>query len=126
VMVTRLAGVDADEKCDSPVHHLGNYHILLNRFCFFTGSGSDTATGLSDAIPRSFSASSVEDFLSVGQSPPLRGSQHRSSSPFSTPRAHGRVSATASDDELQRSGSATPTGPTLRRFPHTPPTPLRF
>jgi hypothetical protein len=32
VMVTRMAAVDADEKCDSPVHHLSNYHILLNRY----------------------------------------------------------------------------------------------
>ncbi|KAF8264250.1 putative phosphatase regulatory subunit-domain-containing protein [Lactarius quietus] len=117
MVVTRLAAENADEKCDSPVHHLSNYNILLNRFCFFTGSGSDGATGLSDNIPRSFSASSVEDFFCVGQSPP---------SPFATPRARGRASATASDDELQRSGSATPTGPVMRRLLHTPPTPLRF
>ena len=32
VMATRMAEMDADEKCDSPVHHLGNYHILLNRY----------------------------------------------------------------------------------------------
>ncbi|KAI9451620.1 putative phosphatase regulatory subunit-domain-containing protein [Lactarius psammicola] len=128
VVITRLAAPaagDADGKCDSPIHHLGNYHTLLNRFCFYTGSGPDGTTELSDTIPRSFSASSVEEFLS-GQSPPLGGSSYRSSSPFATPRAHGRVSAMASDDELQRSGSATPTGPTMRRLPHTPPTPLRF
>jgi hypothetical protein len=32
VMVTRMVAVDIDERCDSPVHHLGNYHILLNRY----------------------------------------------------------------------------------------------
>jgi hypothetical protein len=32
VAVARLAAGDGDEKCDSPVHHLGNYHILLNRY----------------------------------------------------------------------------------------------
>jgi hypothetical protein len=41
VMVTRLAGVDADEKCDSPVHHLGNYHILLNRYVPSLPSGKE-------------------------------------------------------------------------------------
>ncbi|KAI9433905.1 putative phosphatase regulatory subunit-domain-containing protein [Lactarius indigo] len=87
---------DADEKCDSPLHHLGNYHTLLNRFCFFTGTAPDGTMEHSDTIPRSLSASSVEEFLSVGQSPPLGGSPYRSSSPFATPRAHGRVSSTAS------------------------------
>lgn len=127
MVVTRLAVPAAgDADCDSPIHHLGNYHTLLNRFCFYTGSGPDGTMEHADTIPRSFSASSVEEFLSVGQSPPLRGSLYRSSSPFATPRAHGRASATTSDDELQRSGSVTPTGPTMRRLPHTPPTPLLF
>ncbi|KAH8991584.1 putative phosphatase regulatory subunit-domain-containing protein [Lactarius akahatsu] len=129
VVVTPLAAPaagDVEEKCDSPLHHLGNYHTLLNRFCFFTGSAPDGTMEHSDTIPRSLSASSVEEFLSVGQSPPLGGSPYRSSSPFATPRAHGRISAMASDDELQRSGSVTPTGPTMRRLPRTPPSPLLF
>ncbi|KAH9057045.1 putative phosphatase regulatory subunit-domain-containing protein [Lactarius deliciosus] len=129
VVVTPIAAPaagDVEEKCDSPLHHLGNYHTLLNRFCFFTGSAPDGTMEHSDTIPRSLSASSVEEFLSVGQSPPLGGSPYRSSSPFATPRAHGRVSAMASDDELQRSGSVTPTGPTMRRLPRTPPSPLLF
>ena len=37
VAATRLAAGDGDEKCDSPVHHLGNYHILLNRFVVLFG-----------------------------------------------------------------------------------------
>lgn len=40
MVITRLAvsGTgDADEKCDSPIHHLGNYHILLNRYVYLIG-----------------------------------------------------------------------------------------
>ena len=37
VVVTRLAAGDADEKGDSPVHHLGNYHLLLNRYVLLFG-----------------------------------------------------------------------------------------
>jgi hypothetical protein len=40
MVVTRLAvpaAGDADEKCDSPIHHLGNYHILLNRYVYLIG-----------------------------------------------------------------------------------------
>lgn len=99
---------------------------VSHSYCFYTGSGSDGVPEHSDFIPRSYSASSVEEFLSAGQSPPLSGSPYRSSSPFATPRAYGRTPAATSDDELQRSGSATPTGPTLRRLPHTPPTRLLF
>ena|SRR5712672_1802835 len=99
---------------------------FFSSFCFFTGSGPDVTQEPSEFIPRTLSASSIEDFLSTGHSPPLGGSPYYSSSPFATPRAHGRVPAPASDDELQRSGSATPTGPTLRRLPPTPPTPLLF
>ena len=79
----------------------------------------------SDLILRSHSASSIEELLSTSHSPPL-GGLHRSSSPFATPRAYGRVPATASDDEVQRSGSATPTGTPMRRLPSTPPTTLLF
>ncbi|KAI0303332.1 putative phosphatase regulatory subunit-domain-containing protein [Multifurca ochricompacta] len=118
VVATRHGVPAADEKCDSPVHHLGNYNVLLNR--------TRWTVEHSNLIPRSYSASSVEEFLSAGQSPPLGGSSLKSGSPFATPRAHRRVSATASDDELQRSGSATPTGPTLRCLPLTPSTPLLF
>ncbi len=80
----------------------------------------------SDLILRSHSASSIEEFLSTIHSPPLGGSPHRSSSSFATARAYGRVPALASDDEVQRSGSATPTGPPMHRLPSTPPTPLLF
>jgi hypothetical protein len=80
----------------------------------------------SDLILRSHSASSIEEFLSTSHSRPLGGSPHRSSSPFGTPRAYGRVPAPASDDELQRSGSATPIGPPIRRLPFTLPTTLLF
>jgi hypothetical protein len=146
VSPTRLMppGLDIDEKSNTPLHHL-DYHNFVNRYvylfywmiyldvdsffhsyCFFTGSGPDGVLEHPDFIPRSLSASSIEEFLSAGQSPPLGGSPYSSSSPFATPRAHGRAHGTASDDELQRSGSATPTGPTMRRLPHTPPTPLLF
>ncbi|KAI0285225.1 putative phosphatase regulatory subunit-domain-containing protein [Russula brevipes] len=118
-------GLGVDEKSGSPVPHL-DYRDFLNRYCFFTGSGPDGVSNHSDFIQRSHSASSVEEFLSAGQSPPLGGSFYRSNSPFATPRAHGHPSTIASDDEFQRSGSATPTGPVMRRLPHTPPTPLRF
>jgi hypothetical protein len=76
--------------------------MFSHSYCFFTG------------------------FLSTSHSPPLGGSPHRSSSPFGTPRAYGRVPAMASDDELQRSGSATPTRPPMCRLPSTPSTPLLF
>ncbi|KAH9961113.1 putative phosphatase regulatory subunit-domain-containing protein [Russula dissimulans] len=118
-------GLQVDEKDDSSIPYL-DYNNFVNRFCFFTGSGPNVSHEPSEFIPRTLSASSIEDFLSTGHSPPLSGSSYYSSSPFATPRAHGRVPATASDDELQRSGSATPTGPTLRRHPPTPPTPLLF
>jgi hypothetical protein len=146
VSPTRLLppGLETDEKSNSPIHHL-DYHNFVNRYvhlfywviyldvdsffhsyCFFTGSGPDKVLEHPDFIPRSLSASSIEEFLSAGQSPPLGGSPYSSNSPFATPRAHGRAHGTASDDELQRSGSATPTGPTIRRVPHTPPTSLLF
>ena len=147
VSPTRLMppGLDMDEKSNLPIHHL-DYHNFVNRYvyllywmvyldidsffhsyCFFTGSGPDGVLEHPDFIPRSLSASSIEEFLSVGQSPPLGGSPCSSNSPFATPRAHGRAHRTGSDDELQRSGSATPTGPTLmRRLPPTPPTRLLF
>ena len=98
--------------------------MFSHSYCFFTGSGPDKVLEHSDLILRSYSASSIEEFLSTSQSPLLRGSPHRSSSPFVTPRACGRAPAPVSDDELQRSGSATPTGPPMRRLPSTPPTPL--
>jgi hypothetical protein len=98
--------------------------LLFYSLCFYTGSGSEGIHEHPDFMPRSFSASSVEEYLSAGQSPPLGGTPYRSSSPLATPRARGRVSVMASDDELQRSGSATPTGRMIRCLPHTP-TPLR-
>jgi hypothetical protein len=143
---TRLLppGLDMDEKNDSPIHHL-DYNNFVNRcvylfnwtiyldtnpffhsYCFYTGSGPDGMLEHPDFIPRSLSASSVEEFLSTSHSPPLCGTPYSSNSPFATPRAHGRAHGIASDDELQRSGSATPTGPSLRRIPQTPPTPLLF
>jgi hypothetical protein len=144
VSPTRLLppGLDMDEKSNSAIHHL-DYHNFVNRYvylsywviyldvdsffhsyCFYTGSGPEGVLEDSDFIPRSLSASSIEEFLSTGQSPPLGGSPYSSNSPFATPRAYGRAHGIASDDE--RSGSATPTGPTMRRLPPTPPTPLRF
>ena len=146
VLPTRLLppGLDMDEKNDSPIHQL-DYSNFVNRYvhlyywtiyldtnsffhsyCFYTGSGSDGMLEHPDFIPRSLSASSVEEFLSTSHSPPLCGTPYSSNSPFATPRAHGRAHGIASDDELQRSGSATPTGPSLRRIPQTPPTPLLF
>jgi Carbohydrate/starch-binding module (family 21) len=137
-------GLDMDGKNDSPIRHL-DYHNFVNRcvylfnwtiyldinsffhsYCFYTGSGPDGMLEHPDFIPRSLSASSVEEFLSTSHSPPLCGTPLSSNSPFATPRAHGRAHGIASDDELQRSGSATPTGPSLRRIPQTPPTPLLF
>jgi hypothetical protein len=146
VSPTRLLppGLDMDEKTDSSIHHL-DYNNFVNRcvylfnwaiyldinsffhsYCFYTGSGPDGMLEQPDFIPRSLSASSVEEFLSTSHSPPLCGTPYSSNSPFATPRAHGRAHGIASDDELQRSGSATPTGPSLRRIPQTPPTPLLF
>jgi hypothetical protein len=75
------------------------------------GSGPDKVPEHSDLILRSHSASSIEEFLFTSHSPPLGGSPHRSSSPFATPRAYGRVPATS-------------TGPPTRRLPSTPPTPF--
>src|SRR6267142_2085282 len=100
--------------------------MVSHSYCFFTGSGPERPQEHPEFLWRSHSASSIEEFLSTGQSPPLGGSPYRSGSPFATPRAHGRASSTASDDELLRSGSATPTGPTMRRPPPTPPTPMLF
>ena len=136
--------LDVDGKSDSRIHNL-DYLNLVNRYvclfyrvtysgvdvlshsyCFFTGSGPDKVPKHSDSILRSYSASSIKEFLSTSHSPPLGGSPHHSSSPFATPRAYSRVPATASDDELQRSGSATPTGPPMRHLPSTPPTPFVF
>src|SRR6266851_6077163 len=82
--------------------------MFSHSYCFFTGSGPDKVPEHSDLILRSHSASSIEEFLSTSHSPPLGSSPHRSSSPFATPRAYGRVPGMASDDELQRSGSASP------------------
>src|SRR5579863_6512508 len=67
--------------------------IFSHSYCFFTGSGPDKVPEHSDFIWRSHSASSIEEFLSTGQSPPLSGSPFRSNSPFATPRAHGRAPA---------------------------------
>src|SRR6266851_8775017 len=100
--------------------------MFSHSFCFFTESGPDEVAEHSVLIVRSHSASSIEEFLSTSHSPPLEGSPHRSSSPFATPRAYGRVPATDSDDEVQRSGSATPTGLPMCRLPSTPLTPILF
>ena len=70
----------------------------------FHRSGPDEVPEHSDLIFRSYSASSIEELLSTGHSPPLEGSPHRSSPPFATPRAYRRGPRTASDDEVQRSG----------------------
>ena len=146
VSPTRLLppGLDMHEKGDSLIHHL-DYNNFVNRcvylfywmvylglnsffysYCFYTGSGPNGVLEHPDFLPRSLSASSVEELLSASHSPPLCGTPYSSNSPFATPRSHGRAHGIASDDELQRSGSATPTGPSLRRIPQTPPTPLLF
>jgi hypothetical protein len=124
---------------DSPIHNLDYLNLVGPYVCLFykvtysdvdvlqqLGEGPDKVPEHSDLILRSHSASSIEELLSTSHSPALGGSPHRSSSPFAKPRVYGRVPATASDDELQRSGSATPTGPPMRRLASTPPTSLLF
>jgi hypothetical protein len=140
-------GVDVDGMSDSRIHNL-DYLNSVNRYgrqfykvtysdvdalmfshsyCFFTGSGPDKVPEHSDLILRSYSTSSIEEFLSTSHSPPLGGSPHHSISPFGTPRAYGHVPAMASDEELQCSGSAMPTGPPMHHdLLSTPPTPLLF
>jgi len=97
----------------------------VNTLMLLTGSGLDTV-GRSGA--RTWRRTLRNSFSLVSQSLTLRGRPHRSSLTFAMPRAHGRVPAMASDDELQHSGSATLTGPLVRRLPSimSPPTPLWY
>jgi hypothetical protein len=112
VSPTRLLppGLDMDGKNDASIHHL-DYNNFVNRYvylfnwtiyldiysffhsyCFYTGSGPDRMLEHPDFIPRSLSASSVEEFLSTSHLPPLCGTPYSSNSPFATPRAHGIAS----------------------------------
>ncbi|KAI0062054.1 hypothetical protein BV25DRAFT_690535 [Artomyces pyxidatus] len=95
---------------------LGNIELatLVKQYCFFTGADPESLT-------RSHSASSIEEFLSAGQTPPLGSYGYHSPSPFSTPV---QARSPASDDELVRSGSTTPTAHSVYKahtLPRTPP-----
>jgi hypothetical protein len=101
--------VNVDGKSNS-IHNL-DYLNLVNRYAYpfykMTYSDVDVLPQLlllysvgthrvpehSDLILQSHSASSIEELLSTSHSPPLGGSPHRSSSPFGTPWAYGRVPA---------------------------------
>ncbi|KAF7298408.1 CBM21 domain-containing protein [Mycena kentingensis (nom. inval.)] len=73
------------------------YHSFLDKFCFYTGSGST-----SPIIPRTPSASSVQELLSVVSA---------------SPRLRALVTVNASLEDLTSSGASTPT--TAKTF--TPP-----
>ncbi|KAG1725845.1 carbohydrate-binding module family 21 protein [Suillus lakei] len=79
-----------------------SYSQFLNRFCFFTGSGSLT-DHLSDSITRSYSASNVEALLC--SSPP-----HDFSSPLRDPAFNGPRSCSLDNVATCTSGSTTPRG----------------
>ncbi|TFK46354.1 hypothetical protein OE88DRAFT_1739459 [Heliocybe sulcata] len=85
-------GADSDDERQM---NLNSYSAFLNRFCFYTGSGSLLDVTI-DAVPRSHSASSIDDYFS---SPP-----DRSVSPFPL----GTPTRSASMDDVQKSGSSTP------------------
>ncbi|KAH7928170.1 hypothetical protein BV22DRAFT_1126772 [Leucogyrophana mollusca] len=99
----------SDELDSSPVQQTNlrredSYSQFLNRFCFYTGG--DSLMGASgEAIPRSHSASSVEEFL-WSQSPPTNSfSPHmRDLAGIATP-----TRSPSFDDIACRSGSTTPT-----------------
>lgn len=94
---------DRERSPASPSGYNGhdNYSSFLNRFCFFTGNIDSPPSVSMDEIPRSHSASSVEEFLF--QSPTGSFSPSYSSF-FSTPTRRS-----PSFDELaHRSGSSTP------------------
>ncbi|KAI0310566.1 putative phosphatase regulatory subunit-domain-containing protein [Amylostereum chailletii] len=101
-MLSAEMGGKVQER-ESPMQHNGGYAELLNRFCFYTGGDA----GIPDHVPRTHSASSIEEFL-TSQSPRMDDGIY--SSPFATPRP-ARSSVSPSDDRAryQRSGSATPT-----------------
>jgi len=72
----------------------------VDRFCFYTGTGTDASL---DDIPRSHSASSIEEFLL--HSPPTGAFSLDYSSPFDTPTRR----SPSFDEIAYRSGSSTPT-----------------
>lgn len=85
-----------------------SYSQFLNRFCFFTGSGS-LIDHSSDSITRSQSASNVEALLS---SPP-----HDFSSPLRDPAFHSPRSCSLDSVSACQSGSTTPRGNSMLDCP---------
>ncbi|EMD34337.1 carbohydrate-binding module family 21 protein [Gelatoporia subvermispora B] len=90
-----------------------NYHVFLNKFCFYTGP--DSLLGVqTDPLQRSHSASSVEALLSS----PVRSTSY-SNSPVMTP-----TRSPSFDDVMSASGSTTPTA--RSRLVFESPTPVPF
>lgn len=90
-----------------------NYHVFLNKFCFYTGP--DSLLGVqTDALQRSHSASSVEELLS---SPSASMTFH--ASPIMTPTRSPSL-----DDVVSLSGSTTPTARSRLAFESPMPVPF--
>ncbi|VDC03938.1 unnamed protein product [Peniophora sp. CBMAI 1063] len=76
---------EEERRSESPMNHLGDYAVLLNKFCFFTGDASQ--------IPRDSSSSSVED-LFTGASSRLENAYPRTS-PHYSPTTSGAATPVA-------------------------------
>lgn len=85
-----------------------NYSQFLNRFCFFTGSGSLTDYS-PDSIPRSQSASNVEALLC--------SSPHELSSPLRDNAFNGPRSCSLDSVSTCQSGTTTPRGNSMLDCP---------
>ncbi|KAH7890054.1 putative phosphatase regulatory subunit-domain-containing protein [Phlebopus sp. FC_14] len=94
------------------------YKQFLNQFCFYTGS--DSLLDTSDILPRSHSASSVEQFL-LSQPPSPHGfiSHIRDAATLSS-----SARSSSFDEITHRSGSVTPTGRQLLFSESRPATPV--
>ncbi|KAI0035020.1 putative phosphatase regulatory subunit-domain-containing protein [Vararia minispora EC-137] len=85
--------VGTTNRTDSPAHHLGDYHALLNKFCFYTG---DVARAMQpDTIPRALSTTglSLDDLLTLSTASSFDSGLQ--TSPFNSPDASGAATPIA-------------------------------
>ncbi|KIJ63325.1 carbohydrate-binding module family 21 protein [Hydnomerulius pinastri MD-312] len=96
-----------------------DYKQFLNQFCFYTGADS-LLEDSSEILPRSHSASSIEQFL-LSHSPPTHSfiSHIHDLSSFSPP-----TRSSSFDGVTRRSGSVTPTGRQLLKSESRSATPI--
>lgn len=98
------------DRCVSILRGLAfESHHFIRSFCFYTGNGNSLLDIPSEELPRSQSASSIEEFLF--QSPPTNTFAPDRASPSTTPTRR----SPSLDETTSRSGSSTPTAGSFLR-----------